>query len=59
MSDFIKLDAQYSQWIKDISARFKQSQIKAACKVNVELLKFYWELGRDISIREKENVLRK
>lgn len=56
MSDFIKLDAQYSQWIKDISARFKQSQIKAACKVNVELLKFYWELGRDISIREKENV---
>ena len=55
MSDFIKLDAQYSQWIKDISERFKQSQIKAACRVNVELLKFYWSLGRDISVKESEN----
>lgn len=56
MSDIIKMDAQYSQWIKDISARFRQSQIKAACRVNVELLRFYWSLGRDISIREKENA---
>ena len=56
MGDIIKLDEQYSQWIKDISVRFKQSQIKAACKVNQELLKFYWELGREISIKEKENT---
>ena len=49
------LNEQYLQWIKDISARFRQSQIKAACKVNQELLKFYWELGREITIKEKEN----
>ena len=55
MGDIIKLDAQYFQWIKDIGTRFKQSQIKAAYKVNQELLKFYWELGREISIREREN----
>ena len=55
MGDIVKLDAQYSQWIKDISTRFRQSQIKAACRVNQELLKFYWELGREISIKEKEN----
>ncbi len=51
----LRLDAQYSQWIKDISTRFRQSQIKAACRVNQELLKFYWELGREISVKEKEN----
>ena len=55
MSDIVKFDAQYSQWIKDISARFMQSQVKAACKVNVELLKFYWNLGRDISVMNAEN----
>lgn len=32
-----------------------QSQVKAACKVNVELLKFYWNLGRDISVMNAEN----
>lgn len=56
MSDMVKYDEQYSHWIKDISSRFKQSQIKAACRVNVELMQFYWSLGRDISIREKENI---
>lgn len=55
MGELFKTDAQYSQWIKDISTRFRQSQIKAACKVNQELLKFYWELGREISIQENEN----
>lgn len=55
MGDIVKLDAQYSQWIKNISRRFRQSRIKAACRVNQELLKFYWELGREISVKEKEN----
>lgn len=55
MSDIIGFDKEYLQWIKDISTRFKQSQIKAACRVNSELLKFYWSLGKDICIREKEN----
>lgn len=56
MSDIVKFDEQYAQWIKDISLRFRQSQIKAACRVNVELMQFYWSLGRDISIKEKENA---
>lgn len=53
MKEFTKFDSQYSQWITDISIRFKKSQIKAACKVNVELLRFYWSLGKDISNRIK------
>lgn len=38
----------YKVWIADISQRFKRGQIKAAVKVNEEMLIFYWELGRDI-----------
>ena len=39
---------EYKKWIKSIGNGFKQCQIKAASKVNEEMLKFYWKLGRDI-----------
>ena len=39
---------EYKTWIGGIARRFKQSQIKAATAVNVEMLKFYWSLGADI-----------
>lgn len=42
------IDKDYSRWIEDLSVRYRQSQIKAAVRVNRELLKYYWELGRDI-----------
>ena len=42
------IDKDYSQWVKALSSRYRQSQIKAAVKVNREMLRFYWELGRDI-----------
>lgn len=48
MSNLIHIDTQYKDWISNLSQRFKQSQIKAAIKVNSELLQFYWSLGRDI-----------
>ena len=42
------IDKDYTQWVEDLSVRYRQSQIKAAVRVNQELLKYYWELGRDI-----------
>ena len=42
------LDKDYIQWVKTLSSRYRRSQIKAAVKVNEEMLRFYWELGRDI-----------
>ena len=45
----LKQDEQYKRWITDVSRRFKSCQIKAAIKVNDEMLRFYWALGRDIS----------
>ena len=51
----IHIDNEYRQWIADICQRFRQSQIKAAVKVNSEMLRFYWALGKDIAERQFEN----
>ncbi len=48
MSQLIKIDKEYAQWIKNIGERFKASQLKAASKVNTEMLRFYWSLGTDM-----------
>lgn len=42
------LDKDYLQWVSELSKRYRQSQVKVAIKVNTEMLKFYWSLGRDI-----------
>lgn len=42
------LDKDYLRWVQDLCKRYRQSQIKAAVQVNKEMLRFYWELGRDI-----------
>lgn len=49
------LDKNYTDWVADLSKRYRSSQIKAAVSVNEELLKFYWSLGRDIVERQAEN----
>lgn len=41
-------DGNYVQWVSAIKARFRQSQIKAAVRVNNALLEFYWSIGRDL-----------
>ncbi len=46
-------DDNYRNWISEISNRFKVSQIKASIKVNDEMLRFYWLLGRDIENLKK------
>lgn len=42
------LDKDYAQWVEDLSVRYRQSQVRASVKVNREMLRYYWELGRDI-----------
>ena len=50
----IILDKEYVQWIQDVKQRFRNSQIKAALKVNSEQLLFNWQLGRDLVVRKTE-----
>lgn len=49
------LDKDYIQWVKELSSRYRRSQIKAAVKVNEEMLRFYWELGRNIVEKKAES----
>jgi len=50
----MKKDNNYKQWLTDLKSRIRQSQIKAAIKVNEELLRLYWDLGQDIVARQLE-----
>lgn len=48
-------DHNYSLWVQQLSKRFQQSQIQSAVRVNQEMLRYYWELGRDIVALNAEN----
>ncbi len=52
----MKFDNEYKNWLTDLKGRIRQSQIKAAIKVNTELLRLYWDLGRDIVTRQMETA---
>ncbi len=49
-------DNDYKVWLANIKSRIRNVQIKAALKVNTELLSFYWELGADIVARQEETA---
>lgn len=49
------LDKDYTLWVKELVKRYRSSQIKAAIKVNRELLHYYWELGKDIEDKQVDN----
>ena len=44
VSKILKVNNDYRKWIEEIGHKFRKSQIKAASRVNVEMLKFYYEL---------------
>lgn len=56
MKNIAVIDKDYKQWINEIRGRYRHSQIKAAVKVNSEMLQFYWLLGHDIVERKMENT---
>lgn len=47
-SDSTAFPKGYAEWLKSVKLRYRQAQIKAAIKINHELLHFYWTLGKDI-----------
>ncbi len=47
--DAIVSGKEYANLLKGLKERFRRSQIKAAVKVNTEMLEFYWAMGRDVS----------
>lgn len=47
MTDLIVNDS-YKNWLIELKSTIQKSQIKAASAVNTELIKLYWELGKQI-----------
>ena len=53
----MKLDKQhtdYLEWLNNLKPKIRRAQIKAALSANSELIKLYWEIGKDIF--EKQEV---
>ena len=48
-SNMMKFNDSYKDWITEVGKRYKKSQIKAAVKVNSEMLHFYWHLGKEMA----------
>ena len=53
--DGMTSDKEYVEWLAELKSRYKQSQVKAAVRVNSTLLEYYWSLGRDIVRQEAES----
>lgn len=51
----VRLDSEYSQWLKELIGRYRHAQIKAAVKVNAEKLLWNWLTGRDLVRRKAED----
>ena len=47
-------DRQYREWLKSLKGQIRRAQAKAAVRVNVELLRLYWGMGRDIAEKRME-----
>lgn len=43
----------YSLWLQQLKERIRSAQIKAALRVNAELLGLYWQLGTEILDKER------
>ena len=57
MSELVRLHPEYAEWIRSVGVNFKRCQLKAATKVNEEMLRFYWQLGKEIIALKKNSNL--
>ena len=55
MSDhFLSLPESYDDFLSDLKERIQRSQVQAALAVNQELVMLYWQIGREILLKERE-----
>ena len=55
----MKLDKQhvdYLEWLYKLKSRIRTTQIKAAFSANSELIKLYWDIGKDIFQKQEIKV---
>jgi predicted nuclease of restriction endonuclease-like (RecB) superfamily len=44
----LSINSAYKDWLRELKANIKKSQIKASLAVNSELIQLYWNLGKQI-----------
>ena len=49
-----KHNREYLKWLDNLKSRIRTTQIKAALSANAELIKLYWDIGKDIF--EKQEI---
>lgn len=49
----LRLDNNYKNFLTEIKKRLKSAQIRATLAANSELIKFYWELGKNLIEKQK------
>ena len=47
-------NTEYKKWLGELKAKIRNSQIKAALKVNSELISLYWEIGKMIVEKQEK-----
>lgn len=46
-------DHDFRSWVSELKNKIRSAQIKAAVKVNTEMLRLYWRMGADICEKQK------
>ena len=52
--NLIKYEDEYIKWVEELKGLIRKSQIKASISVNIEMLKLYWNIGKSISTKTKQ-----
>ena len=55
MTKELAVDSNYDTWIETLKKNIYSAQIKASIAVNEEMLRLYWNLGKDICDRQFES----
>lgn len=48
------VDSTYKTWLKRLKQKIKLAQLKATVSINMQLMELYWELGKDIVLKQNE-----
>ncbi|MBD2261030.1 PDDEXK nuclease domain-containing protein [Pseudanabaena sp. FACHB-2040] len=51
---FLLSDSNYAAFLDELKGRIRNAQVKAALAVNQELIRLYWQLGREILVKQKQ-----
>ena len=49
-------NSEFKSWVSQLKKDIRSAQIKAAIKVNTELLRLYWRMGADICEKQKSAI---